>query len=68
MYKLEATILVHQWPRLQIIVRLPGNRVLEETCYYDIAHSQFENKLQNGLRLMMTDILKTFDPRYKETK
>lgn len=65
MYKMEVTVLTHNWPRLQIIVSIPGNRVLEETCFYDIASSQFESKVGNGLRLMINDILKQYDPKFK---
>lgn len=65
MYTMEVTILAHNWPRLQVIVKLPGGRVLEETAYYDIAKSQFEVKTRTGLQLMMNDILQQYDPKYK---
>ena len=65
MYKMEVTVLTHSWPRLQIIVNLPGGRVIEKTVYYDIAHSQFENAVQNGLRLLMNDVLAVYDPKHK---
>lgn len=65
MFTMEVTVLTHNWPKLQIIVNLPGNRVLEESVYYDIATSQFEVKVRNGLQLMMNDILRQYDPKHK---
>lgn len=65
MFNMEVSVLAHNWPRLMIIVKLPDGRILEETCYYDIAMSQFEVKIRNGLQLMMNDILRQMNPKHK---
>jgi len=68
MFTMEVTVTAFAWPRLNLTVKLPGNRVISSQAYYDIALTKFEADVRNGLQLMINDVLSQNDPKHKRSQ
>ena len=57
MYSMEVVVLEHKWPRLQLMIKLPDNTVMEAFSHYDIAASQFEPQVKQALSKLVDQVL-----------
>ena len=60
MLKLELVILDERWPLVSILINRTskdGNSSTQETVQYDLAHDKAQVMLNNGLRVMINEIV-----------